>query len=70
MGKSELQQFFERTITTQTGYKVEIIATEQVKKEIREIAKLGEMIQVVGAVRFADLYRRTAQKKSDAVAKN
>ena len=70
MAKSELQEFMERTLATQTGYKVEIIATERVKKEIREIAKLGEMIQVIGAIRFADLYNRSVQKKSDRVAKN
>jgi soluble P-type ATPase len=57
--KSELQTFFEKISKMNEGEKAEIIVSANVKKEIEGIAKLGDMINDIGAMRFLDIWKRS-----------
>jgi hypothetical protein len=59
MAKSDLQEFMEKAFAAKIGEKLELVVTENLKKEINQMGQIGNMVNDIGAVRFVDIWKRT-----------
>jgi len=56
--RNELETILDKMYETKTNEKFEIIVTANIKKDIEKLNQLSKVLEVVGAQKIAELYKK------------